>query len=404
VTEVTAAIVGGGQAGLATSWWLQQRGIDHVVLDRGQVGDTWRNRWDSFCLVTPNWTLDLPGFPYRGSDPDGFLLRDDIVQYVEAYAASFDPPLRNGVEVGRIHRQGAGWSVVTDTGTWSADNVVVATGSYTHPRLPSGSAHLAPSVTQIHSSEYRRAGDLPNGAVLVVGSGQSGGQITEDLWRAGREVWLSVGSAARIPRRYRGRDTSGWLIDSGFADVTIDTHPLGAAVRRMPHPHVSGRDGGKDINLRAFGRDGVHLVGHFDGAAGTRCRFRDDVVDMLDAADDFAAELAGRIDGYIEEAGIDAPADDAVPVTWSPQECPTAVDLATAGIGTVIWATGYRSDFSVVDAPVFDDAGYPVFERGVTELPGLYFVGLHWLHTAGSALFAGVGADAEHVVDHLAAR
>lgn len=401
--KTDVVVVGGGQAGLATSWWLTQLGLDHTVLDRGHIGDSWRNRWDSFCLVTPNWSLDLPGHPYEGDDPDGFLLRNEVVRYVETYAASFDPPLQTGVDVQRVHEGDGRWIVETTTGSWSSRAVVVATGSYSSPRIPVAAADLSGTVEQLHSSQYRRPADLPAGGVLVVGSGQSGGQIAEDLWREGRDTWVSLGSAGRAPRNYRGSDTTRWLA-AAFEEVTIDDHPLGPDVRRMAHPHVSGRDGGKDINFRVFGSEGIHVLGHFEEASGTVCRFRDDAAAALDAADAFADQLLDMVDAYIEEAGVVAPPPDRVVVDWAPTNVPVAVDLDAEGISSVVWATGYTTDFSIVDAPIFDDTGYPMYRRGVTQAAGLYFVGLHWLHSQGSSLLGGVGADAEYVVRDVARR
>jgi putative flavoprotein involved in K+ transport len=397
-------VLGGGQSGLATSWWLTERGVEHIILDRGAVGDTWRRRWDSFCLVTPNWTLDLPGFPYRGDDSDGFLSRDELVQYLVDYAASFNPPLQSGIEVERVSRTEAGWLVETNQESWHADNVIVAMGTYATPRIPQGGEALAKSIDQIHSSDYRQAADLRAGGVMIIGSGQSGGQIADDLRRAGRQVWISTGSAPWIPRRYRGHDIFWWLVQVGFFDVPIDLHPMGPAVRFVPNPQLSGFDGGKDINPRAFGRDGIRLLGRFAGADGHICSFEGNLESNLDSADQFADEIAALIDRYISENGIDAPADTNQRVQWQPEVVPTQLDLAKEEIATVIWATGYRSDFSTIDADCFDDTGYPVQRRGVTTEPGLYFVGLHWLHTRRSGLFMGVGRDAEYLVDHILSR
>ena len=355
-------------------------------------------------MVSPNWTLDLPGFPYQGDDPDGFLPRDEIVQYLVDYAAAFRPPLHGGVEVRRVSRTESGWLVETDDQRWVANDVIVAQGTYATPRIPAASRSLDPSIEQIHSSDYRRSADLRAGGVMVIGSGQSGGQIADDLLRAGRQVWISTGTAPWIPRRYRGHDIFWWLIEIGFFDVPIDLHPQGTAVRFLPNPQLSGFGGGKDINLRAYARDGIRLLGRFAGAEGHRCRFDDDLVSNLDSADQFKDEVTALIDRHISENGIDADGDANLPVQWDPGDVPTEFDLAEEDISTVIWATGYGSDFTMIEAGCFDDTGYPIQHRGVTTESGLYFVGLHWLHTRRSGLFMGVGRDAEFVVDHILSR
>jgi putative flavoprotein involved in K+ transport len=392
------AVVGGGQAGLATSYWLRELDIDHVVLERGRTGDAWRHRWDSFCLVTPNWTLKLPGFPYQGGEPDGFLPREAIVDYLVSYRESFEPPVRDGVEVTSLTSQDGHWRLETDDGAWEAEHVVVATGPFPFPSIPPPSRSLHGDVTQLHSHDYRSPDALPDGGVLVVGSAQSGCQIVDDLHMAGRDVWLAVSRAGRAPRRYRGKDTTWWLGEMGFAEQVLED----PEARFMANPHVSGRDGGKDLNLRAFGRDGVHLVGRVVQAKGSLVTFADDVVERLEAADQASREIEHGIDEFIEAAGIDAPPDDREPIDWVPAVVPEQVDLVDEGISSVIWATGYHLDFSWIDAPVFGERDYPIHQRGITDVPGLYFIGLAALHTVGSSLFWGVGRDAEFLASHIA--
>ncbi len=402
--HIRVAVIGGGQAGLSASFWLKEVGCDHVVFDRGRTGDTWRHRWDSFCLVSPNWSLNLPGFPYAGDDPDGFIPRDAIAAYVEAYRRSFDPPVMDSIEVTSLRPAPGKWELVTTDGSWTADNVVVATGPFPIPSIPDLATGLDPGIVQLHSHDYRNPSQPPEGAVLVVGSAQSGCQIVDDMHLAGREVWLSVSSAGRAPRRYRGHDGAWWLRELGFIDHPIDEPPLDPAVRFMSNGHVSGRDGGKDLNLRAFGRDGVKLVGRLLEATGSGARFSADLEERLEAADQGSARIESMIDEFIESHGIEAPKDDLPPVVWSPDGAPERVDLAAEGISTIVWATGYHLDFSWIQAPVFGPRDYPNQRRGVTEAEGLYFVGLNGLHSIGSGLFWGVGRDAEYVVRHLAAR
>lgn len=403
--HLDTVVVGGGQAGLAASYLLKQRGREHVVLDRGNIGDTWRRRWDSFCLVTPNWTCRLPGFSYDKDDPDGFMLRDEIVAYVERFVASFGPPYRPGVEVRRLSASSNSgrFSLDTSEGEFSANNVIVAAGTYQKPNIPSWGDALPDNIRQLHTQDYRNPDQLPEGAVLVVGSGQSGCQVVEDLYMAGREVHLCVGKAARVPRRYRGRDYIRWLELTGLAELPIDKHPDGLAIRFKPNAHLSGRDGGRTIDLRRFALEGVRLHGRLTDANGSKVLFADDLGQCLDAADEACRNRVAMIDQYIAENGIQAPPSDLETYDWQPGSEPQSLDLQEAGITSVVYATGFRIDLSWIDLPVLDGHGYPRYERGVTKLPGLYFVGLHWMHTWGSGLFFGVGRDAEFVVNHLCA-
>jgi putative flavoprotein involved in K+ transport len=400
---IDTIVVGGGQAGLSVSWHLEQAGREHLVLDRRGVADTWRNRWDSFCLVSPNKLCRLPGFPYDGPDPDGFMLRDEIVDYIERYAASFDPPYRPGVEVQRVSAvSGPGrFELATSDGVLSARNLVITTGTHQHPNIPGWHEDLPHGVTGIHTRDYRNAARLADGAVFIVGSGQSGCQVAEDLHLAGRGVHLAVGNAGRIPRRYRGRDIFEWDLETGYMTMPVEQHPKGTAIRFKAHPHLSGRDGGRTIDLRQMALDGMLLHGKVLGVEGARFRLSGDLAGLLDAADEVSrAEMEG-IDKFIEQHGLDDPMEEVAPVNWEPEPEPALFDLADAGVSTVIYATGFRFDFGWIDLPVFDARGYPRYARGVTEMPGLYFCGLHWMQTQGSGLFYGVGDDAEYVVGHL---
>jgi putative flavoprotein involved in K+ transport len=395
--------MGGGQAGLSVSWHLKQAGREHVILDRGKVGDTWRLRWDSFCLVTPNRFCQLPGFPYDGDEPDGFMLRDQIVDYLERYARSFDPPYRSGVEVRHIGASAGAGRFVLDTseGEFTADNLIITVGTHQHTNIPAWGSKLPADIAQLHTRHYQNPEQLADGAILVVGSGQSGCQVVEDLHGAGREVHLCVGKAGRIPRRYRGRDILEWEDVTGSFDLLVDEHPKGRDIRFKPHPHLSGRDGGHTIDLRKLALDGVKLHGRLLDVEGTTARFADDLAENLDTIDRTCRENLAEIDDYITKNGIDAPADDLRPVDWEPSRAEPLLDLRQAGISSVIYATGFHFDFSWIDLPLFDERGYPRYERGVTQIPGLYFVGLHWMYTMGSGLFYQVGRDAQYVVDDL---
>jgi putative flavoprotein involved in K+ transport len=398
-------VVGGSQAGLSASHCLAARGIDHVVFEANRIGHAWRTqRWDSFCLVTPNWQCRLPGFAYAGSDPDGFMPRDEIVAYIEDYAKSFGPPLREGVRVGAVRKAGAVFEVDTTAGDFSAASVVIAIGGYHVARLPPMARRVPPHIVQIHSSAYKNPDQLSPGDVLVVGTGQSGCQIAEDLHLAGRRVHLCTGSAPRVARRYRGRDVVAWLEDMGHYDLPVEEHPLGAAVRGKSNHYVTGRGGGRDIDLRVFAKQGMQLYGRLLDIEGTRITAADDLARNLDSADETLVKINASIDAYIEAQGIAAPAEPPYTPPWVPNEAPTSVDLAEQSISAIVWCMGFRSDFSFIDAPIFDERGYPKHRRGVTPIEGLYFLGLPWLHSWGSGRFAGVGRDAAFLADRIRAR
>jgi putative flavoprotein involved in K+ transport len=401
----SVVIVGGGQAGLAASWALTQHGIDHVILERDRLASSWRSqRWDAFCLVTPNWQCLLPGHPYDGDDPDGFMLKDAIVDYVERYAERFGPPLHEGVAVTSVARaEGGGFAIATSHGDLTADQVVLAVGGYHVPRIPRIGARMPAAVTQLHSSQYRNPASLPDGAVLVVGSGQSGAQIAEDLHLAGREVHLAVGSAPRVARRYRGRDCVAWLHDIGHYRMPITAHPEGLAARHEPNHYVTGRGGGRDIDLRAFARDGMALHGRLEGCDGATLRFAADLERNLDGADATMERIKDTIDRWIDGQGIDAPVEARYVPAWRPPHGGGApLDLDADRVRSVVWATGFVPDWSWVELDVFDERGYPEHQRGITTVDGLSVLGLPWLHTWGSGRFAAIAEDALHVCDHIA--
>jgi putative flavoprotein involved in K+ transport len=384
--------------------------MDHVVLEAGRTGESWRSRrWDSFTLVTPNWMTALPDLPagVGGTDhPNGFLPRAEIVEMLSSWAAALRAPVRERVTVTSVARDpaGTGFSVETTDGPWRARRVIAATGANRSPRRPGFAADLPPSIAQLDVTAYRNPELLPPGAVLVVGSGQSGCQVVEDLRLAGRDVYLGVGSAGRFVRRYRGRDAFRWVVEGGLFDLTEAqwADPRG---RRSPNPHLTGARGGHTINLHRFARDGVHLLGRIDGLAGDRLRIAGDLHARLAGADAIAARFLRAIDEQIERAGVavpgpedsdDYPGDDGFRVPMVPE-----LDLGTAGITCVIWACGFAPDFSYLHLPVLADDGWPVHDGGITSESGLAFVGLRFQTTAKSDLLFGVAADAERVVDRL---
>lgn len=391
-------VIGGSQAGLSISYYLKQAGIEHLILEKHAPGHAWRTeRWDNFCLVTPNWQCQLPGFPYPGHDPFGFMKKDEILDYIDAYVDLIQPPLQTGVTVTALRQEGGRYVVESTAGSHTADQVVLAVGGYHIPNIPRVGERLPDTVLQVHSSRYRNAATLPEGAVLVVGSGQSGCQIAEDLHLEGRQVHLCVGSAPRSPRRYRGRDAVEWLCDMGHYDMPVDQHPLGEKVRGKANHYLTGRDGGREIDLRRFALQGMKLHGRLTGIEGGRLLLGDDLAANLDAADAAYMRIRAGIDAYLDEKGIAAPAEDPYVPVWQPGPVEPVLDLAAAGISTVIWATGFRSNFTWVEVPVFDGKGYPTHRRGVSAMPGLYFLGLPWLYTWGSGRFSGVARDAAYI-------
>ncbi|MGD1905224.1 MAG: MSMEG_0569 family flavin-dependent oxidoreductase [Leptolyngbyaceae cyanobacterium] len=404
-TQYSVIIVGGGQAGLSVSYCLKQRGIDHIIFERDRIGHSWRSkRWDSFCLVTPNWQCQLPGYAYPGDDPNGFMQRDEIVGYIESYVASFEPPVKEGVAVSKIRRLGNGFEVITSIGAFTADQVVIAVGGYHTPKIPRLAERLPAEMVQLHSSEYQNPESLPPGAVMVVGTGQSGCQIAEDLHLAGRTVHLCVGGAPRSPRQYRGKDVVDWLHELGYYDIPIHEHPQKETVRHKTNHYVTGRGGGREIDLRTFALEGMQLHGRLREVSDETLHFGDDLKQNLDQADGVAESIKRTIDKYIETKGIDAPIEPPYQPAWEPEAQALELNYRDANITTVIWSIGYGTDFSWIDIPVFDGKGYPGHERGVTPVRGLYFIGLPWLYTWGSGRFSGVAQDAEYLVDHIAAK
>lgn len=395
-------IVGGGQAGLSVSWYLCAAGIEHVVFERAGKFESWRNnRWDSFCLVTPNWQCRLPGWPYRGTDPDGYMLKDEIVEYLDGFAASFDPPLHEHVDVRRIGPHPAGYVVETSIGTYTAEQVVIATGGYDSPIVPAFAADLDPSIAQIHSRDYRRPDQVPDGGTLIVGTGQSGVQLMDDFHLMRRPVHLAVGPAPRSPRKYRGRDATAWLHDAGHYAMTIDRHPDPIKALTQTNHYMSGRDGGKEIDLRRYALDGVRLYGSVSGGTGTRLEFLPDLEKNLDDADRSYLGICRQIDAWIEAQGIDAPPAPHFEKLWRPEAETTEIDLKAEGITSIIWAIGFRPDYSWLEVDCLDARGRPEYHRGVTRAPGLYFIGLGWLNTWGSGRFLGIDEDSRYLADQI---
>lgn len=402
--QVDTLIIGGGQAGLALSELLLQKGRPHLVIEQAaQPAEAWRHhRWDSFTFVTPNWSIKMPGGAYDGPDPDGFMSRDEIVAYFEEYIKRHNLPIRYNVRATSVTKCDERFQVETTAGTFEAKNVVIATGTYQTPKIPACSKEIDPAIHQLHSDSYRNPGSLPAGAVFVAGTGQSGCQIAQELYQSGRKVYLSTGTTIRLPRRYRGKDMFRWLDMVHFFDQTVDQLESPRA-KWEGNPTLSGRDGGQTLNLHRFARDGVTLLGRIKGAAGDKLFFEPNLYENLEKIDKPETQILKMVDGLITRAGLDAPPETLPEPLRDGYTVPliTELNMQERGISTIIWAIGFAFDYAWVHFPVFDADGYPIQTRGVTAVPGLYFLGMHWLHTRKSAILLGVGEDAEHLADQL---
>jgi len=405
-TDIETVIVGGGQAGLAVSYFLKDAGCEHVVLEKApQAGHAWRDdRWDSFTLVTPNWSFRLPGAEYSGDSPDGFMPRDELVRHFEEYIRVNQLPVEFGVRVDEVEAVDGGYRVESSRGRLWAKQVVIATGLFQKPAIPAWAREVPEAIFQIHSGKYRNPSALPPGAVLVVGSGQSGCQIAEELLQSGREVYLSTGRAGRAPRRFRGKDIYEWASLIGLLDRT-PAQLRSLQERFASNPLVSGKGGGHTLNLHRFARDGMRLLGRAQGALDGRVFFAPDLAENLAFSDQFEKNLIQRIDGYIRFAGLEAPAET-VPELKDGYEMPemSELDLKSAGVTTLIWAVGYDFDFNLVKLPVVDETGFPLSQNGETSSRGLYFSGMPWLPGQKSGLLLGVGEQAHFVARKIIGR
>lgn len=402
VERIDVAVIGGGQAGLSTSHELAARGVEHVVLERGRIGETWRGRWETFCLVTPNWSIRLPGHPYDGDDPDGFLPRDDIVGYLERYAAAAGAPVREGIEVTALERAtGSGFRIMTSDGEMQTKAVVVATGTFRRPHRPPGAVTLPADTPQIDVEQYRSPAELPSGAILIVGSGQSGCQIAEEMIGSGREVFLACGRAAWLTRRIGEHDLVWWGLETGFLDQTLEDLPTPGA-RLAANVLATGHEGGHDLHLRTLQGQGVTLLGHFLEAKERRARFADDLAASVAWGDDRHREFMSLVAKVAAERGIPQPAVPEPP----PFDGVAPLEIDLSNIGAVIFAGGFRPDFaSWIRIPgAFDEMGFPIQVDGASSVaPGLYFVGVHFLRKRKSSFLSGVGEDAAIVAGAIAA-
>ena len=396
--HVPTIIIGGGQSGLSISYFLKQTGLEHVIFEKAdRPASAWYNRWDSFTLVTPNWMLQLPGAEYQGDHPEAFLDREEVIAYFETYIHQKQLPIRYRIEVFAVEQTQGGFKVTTSQGEFTANNVVIAVGFYQQPKIPPFSQNCPPDIYQIHSEQYKNPGMIPEGAVLVVGSAQSGSQIAEELNEQGRKVFLSVSETGRFPRRYRGQDAAVWMEKMGYFERTVDQLPPGQA-RFAASAHGTGKNGGHTINMHQFARDGINLIGRIRDIQDSLVSIEPGLHDCLRKADQFEAEFVKEIDQYIEENQIST-LDDTLPHLDDGFRVPehNELNLHKAGIRSIIWATGYTYDFSWVRCPVLGDDGLPVHKRGVTPCLGLYFIGMPFLHSGKSGLIYGCAEDAAHI-------
>ena len=398
--EHDTVIVGGGQAGLVMSYYLRQRGREHIILERHRVAERWRTeRWDSLRFLLPNQWLSLPGKPYQGQDPQGFTHHPDVLRFVLDYAAEIDAPVRTGVDVTSL-RQGddGSYTLATSDGPIEARHVVIATGPFQRPLVPAYAKALPANVHQIDAIHYRNPAELPPGAVLVVGSGNSGCQIVDELLQHGRRVFFAMGRHSRPLRRYRGKDVIWWYEELGRFDVDVDTFPN----RKYPPTSImTGINGGYDLDPRRSGLAGAVLLGRLTGAEDGKLAFADDAEKILAAADQSRAVFIAAADKLAAARTDLGPADAAPPHAAQPVKDIRTLDLARENIGTIIWSIGYGYNFDWVHLPILDEKGAPLQTRGVTICPGVYFLGLHWMHTFRSAILAFVGRDAAYLAEHM---
>jgi putative flavoprotein involved in K+ transport len=414
--KIDTVIIGGGHAGLTMSYYLTQAEREHVILERGQVGERWRSeRWDSFCFQFPNSTIELAGCKYQSEDPDGFAPGREIVRFIRDYANFIKAPVRSSVDVTALEfsSNSTRYLLRTNAGAIEASNVVLATGQRQKGIIPPFSSDVPNDIRQLHSSGYRNAGELPPGAVLVVGSGASGFQIAEDLHQNGRQVYVCVGRHRRLARRYRGRDYAWWALALGLYEHRrpdlMATSQNTASI--PPGPLLTGVNGGYEADFRELASKGVVLMGRLKAVKGATLALAPDLEDNLTKGDESLANYKKSVDDYIARNKLDVPeqgepADSPRSLEHSASAPILELDFRAAGITSIIWATGFGNDYDWLKLPILDDRGEPLHERGVTRCPGIYFLGLRWLYKrkSGFLSFGGPAEDAAYLAEQIAAR
>ena len=415
MTMLDTVIVGGGQAGLGVSYFLQQNGNNHVVFEQGQIGESWlAGRWDSFQLNTPNFLNVLPGLPYDGPEADGFWRADKLVNYFQHYVNHFQLPVRTGVTVVSVQRSADEEGFIVKTRregqaeeSVSSRSVVVAAGLQRIPKLPSMRSRLPDDIIQLHTADYRNPQGLPPGAVVVVGSGQSGCQITEDLLSAGRTVYLCTSKVGRVPRRYRGRDLLEWWVDMKFLEVTYESL-TDKTISRAAQPQISGLGRyGHTLSLQYLASQGVAILGRLLDVQSGTLLLGDEAAAHVHFADEFSQRVKNDIDAYLSRMNITPPPLEDNPADLPDREAACVSPLRElnfheANVGTVIWATGFTGEFSWIQLPVFDEQNKPIHTRGVSAERGLYFVGFPWLNSRKSGIIYGIGEDAQYIANVIA--
>lgn len=411
IEHVETVIIGGGHAGLTMSYYLSQLGREHVILERGRVGERWRSeRWDSFHFQFPNWTIEAPGYKYQCDNPEDFAPGREIVRFIQDYATYIKAPTRCGVEVTSLERVADSdrYLVTTSSGTIEASNVVIATGPYQRAAIPAMSSDVPKNIFQVHSSAYRNPNQLPPGAALVVGSGASGCQIADDLQQSGRPVYLSVGRHNRTPRRYRGKDFAYWGAALKRPEQIVDTVPVN--FRKGAEVLLTGVNGGYDVDLRSMAARGIVLLSHSQGIKDGNVILADDLEQCLAKGDESFATFKKSVDEYVTRNGLDVAEEQESEINPNSRKeilSPVShLNLKDAGVSAIVWASGFRYDFDWVKLSIFDDGDEPVHRRGVTQLPGIYFLGLRWLYKRKSAflLRSGPAEDAAYLAEQIIAR
>lgn len=407
VIPVQTVVIGAGHAGLSVSKLLTDRSIDHVVLERGEVANTWRHeRWDSLRLLTPNWQTRLPGLEYSGDDPDGFMTMTEVVDFITGYASTIDAPVETNTPVSRVARIDGRYLVVTPGRTWEADSVVLATGGYNKAKVPAVAASLPPGVDSVSAFDYKRPGQLRDGGVLVVGASATGIQVANEIHRSGRPVTIAVGEHVRLPRTYRGKDIQWWMERVGRLDERYDEVDDIVRARHVPSPQLVGTPDRSTLDLNSLTSKGVRLVGRLAAVNDGKALFSGSLRNVCALADLKQVRLLDEIDEWAAEQGVDSEveAPHRFPDTWVGDDPLLTLDLTNGEIQTVLWATGYEPDYSWLDVPVLDRKGEIRHDGGVvTDSPGLYRIGLNFLRRRKSSFIHGAEDDAADITEHLVA-
>lgn len=403
--SATTVVIGAGHAGLATSACLSELGIDHVLLERGEIANSWRReRWDSLRLLTPNFQCVLPGVEYTGPEPDGFMAMPEVIDFIDGYAGSIGAPVESETNVTRVARTDEGYRLTTNQGEWACRTLVLANGACNIANVPDVSAAVPACVQQVTPLEYRNPEQLSAGGVLVVGASATGVQLAEEIHLSGRPVTLAVGEHVRLPRTYRGRDILYWMSVSGVLDEGLDEIDDVARARNIPSPQLVGTPEHKHLDINALTDLGVTIVGRFAGVRDGHAQFAGSLKNNCALADLKCNRLLGTIDDWLAAEGLDAQVGEAtrLEATRVPQRPPLGLDLNSGEIKTIVWATGFRPDYSWLDVPVLDRKGKIIHEAGVVDAPGLYTLGLTFLRTRKSSFIHGAGDDARYVCARLA--